>query len=217
MHYLLTTFGDFENTGSTCSIFLSTFHFLPDDDSRMQPSKPVQRLVYKIPEPIHKLHAPYVLPYWTPDHLFLVLPLLSCNPKTVRFNLRESISEAEPSQIETLTNPLYFPNSTPCRNPRILYHSSKNRDVFVLALDAIRSTKEDEENSCPPAILEWKIDSRQGWRAWDDGKDMMADGFLDELRSHERLRGAFIDADRRFNVVVRSGLNWTRKAFLSCS
>jgi len=45
----------------------------------------------------------------------------------------------------------------------------------------------------------------------DGGRDLK-----EQTPTYEKLRGTFIDADRRFNVVVRSGLNWTKKAFLSC-
>jgi hypothetical protein len=43
-------------------------------------------------------------------------------------------------------------------------------------------------------------------------EELRADGDL-----YDMLRGSFVDEDKRFNVPVRSGLDWTRKGFVSCA
>ena len=223
LYYLLVMFADNGGVGSTCSVFLSTFPFKDSDEDMMRSCPPVERLTYKLGESTDILRAPFIVSHWDSDNLYLCLPLLSCNPKMVRFSLLSGRSEGaglrtEGDHIQTLANPIFFPNSTPCRNPRIIYRSSKagERDVFVLALDSAYQSDEEGAKHYPLIVIEWKM-NKDGWRAWNeelDGEECSLEG---QSRTYEMLRGTFIDADRRFNVVVRSGLDWTKKAFLSCA
>lgn len=214
--------GDIE---STCDVSLSTFRVEDfSGNTSIRPHGPVQRLMYKFGATTDRLRAPYILSYWDTESLFLCLPLLSCNPKMVRLRLTKPDElEKEATVIKTLTNPIYFPNSTPCRSPRILYRSSHNsdkKDIFVLALDSLcqdQANDEESNNGYSPMVMEWKIDGKAGWRAWDQAVDGEEARLAEERRTYAQLRGSFIDADRRFNIVVRSGLNWTKKAFLSCA
>lgn len=219
--------GDIE---STCEVFLSTFRVAGlAENMSIRLHGACQHLTYKFGAPTDKLKAPYILSYWDTDSLFLCLPLLSCNPKMVRIQFTKPDELAKvPTQFMTLTSPIYFPNSTPCRSPRILYRSSHNKDkkdIFVLALDSLRQDQangEDEEeeegnSGYSPLVMEWKIDGKAGWRAWNEAVDGEEARLAEERRTYQQLRGSFIDADRRFNIVVRSGLNWTKKAFLSCA
>ena len=217
---------DSGNMESTCDVFLSACRVQDiDENTSIRTHNLIQRLTYKFGASTDKLRAPYVLSYWDTESLFLCLPLLSCNPKMVRLQLtKPGELEKEARQIQTLTNPIYFPNSTPCRNPRILYRPSNSdkKDIFVLALDSLGQANEEEEgarasNGHSPSVMEWKIDGKAGWRAWSQSVDGEEARLAEESRTYAQLRGSFIDADRRFNIVVRSGLNWTRKAFLSCA
>jgi hypothetical protein len=223
LFYLLVMIAGSGNIESTCDVFLSTFRVEDfDENTSIRTHNLVQRLTYKFGASTDKLRAPYVLSYWDTESLFLCLPLLSCNPKVVRLQLTKPDElEKEATQIKTLTNPIYFPNSTPCRNPRILCRSSNSdkKDHFVLALDSLCQANEEEgaSNGYSPSVMEWKIDGQTGWRAWNQAVDGEEARLAEESRTYAQLRGCFIDADRRFNIVVRSGLNWTRKAFLSCA
>ena len=216
-------FADNGDVGSTCSVFLSTFPFKDSDADMMRSCPTVERLNYKFGVSTHILRAPYILSHWDTDNLYLCLPLLSCNPKMVRFSLLSGRSEGarlgtERDQLQTLANPIFFPSSTPCRNPRVLYRSSQTEksDVFVLALDSFRQSDKEGGNHDLPMVMEWKVDNKDGWRAWNEEIDGEERGLKEQICTYKMLRGTFIDADRRFNVVVRSGLNWTKKAFLSC-
>jgi hypothetical protein len=214
-------FANSEDVASTCSVFLSVLLFDESEDDMMR-SCQTDRLTYKLGESTGKLRAPYTLTYWDTDHLYLCLPMLSCSPKAVRFclNIPSQGEEAETggNRVQTLAEPMYFPSSTPRRSPRILYRASpSSKDAFVLALDSFHQADNDGGNDYPPMVVEWKVDGKTGWRAWDEDADGEERGLDEQTRTYEMLRGSFIDADRRFNVVVRSGLNWMKKAFLSCA
>ncbi|RYP81370.1 hypothetical protein DL770_005923 [Monosporascus sp. CRB-9-2] len=221
LYYLLVLIADGGELGSTCQVFLSVFPSvdLESSESRgtlLQSCYETQHLTYSFGAPTNMLKAPYVLSYWDADTaLYLCLPLLSCNPKVVRFKLQ---GLGEETEIQTLANPIFFPNSTPCRSPRILYRSSlkEKKDTFVLALSGLCLGTNETNSGYSPVVLEWKVKKKDGWRAWDEAIDSSELGSA-EARTYTELRGTFIDADRRFNVTVRSGLDWKRKAFLSCA
>jgi hypothetical protein len=190
----------------------------------LEPYSDVQRLTYKISESVYKLKAPHVLSHWDATNVYLCLPILSCNPKLVRFGLPgvSSLDELDSdTTIQTLASPVFFPSSTPFRRPTLLYNPSRTAeksDFLVLALDSYRQSEEEGANSYPPIVMEWKIPAKEGWRAWNENIDGEEGGLREQqAKTYECLRGNFIDPERRFNVVVRSGLNWTRKAFLSCA
>jgi len=143
------------------------------------------------------------------------------------------VTTSATGHVKTLAKQVHFPSSTPNRRPRLLYRSARsaNRsDVLVLALDARRplddgssgdSSRGDSSSTNLPVMLEWKLGGRDAeggaWRPWDehvDGNEMELAG---QWRTYERLRGTFMRSDQRLQVVIRSGVNWTRKAFLSCS
>lgn len=215
LFYLLVMIADSGELGSTCQAFLSVFPVGEDFASVdvLRPCTEVQRLVYKFGVPSGRLRAPFVLSCWDADTLYLCMPMLSCNPKVAKFSPLET-----GMPIHTLESPIFFPNSTPRRNPRILYRSSQTeKDIFVLALDSVLQETEESGNDCPPVVVEWKVDRTKGWRAWDEVADGEEPRLVEENRTYAQLRGTFIDADRRFNVIVRNGLNWTKKAFLSCA
>jgi hypothetical protein len=224
LYQLLVCFADTGERETTCRVFLSAFlsaHM--ESEEAMSPCEEMLRLTYRFGENSSKLRAPYVLCHWATDRLYLSLPFLSCNTKIIRFSLLGGnlvTSEPRPglSRIETLESPVYFPNSTPNRRPKMLYRPTQGagKDILVLALDGVSGSDDGESNEYPPTVIQWKIDGRAGWRAWDEKVDSEEPGLRENARSYERLRGTFVDADRRFNVVVRSGLNWRRKAYISC-
>src|ERR1700761_1090052 len=161
LYYLLVLIADNVDVGSTCEVFLSIFPFEESGEGdMMRPCTEVQRLTYRFGAPTHKLRAPYVLTHWASDMLYLCLPLLSCNPKVVRFDLtnkKPNRPDKGENPIQTLRYPVFFPNSTPCRHPRILYRSSptEKKDILVLALDSLCQANEELEGaiSYPPAVL----------------------------------------------------------------
>lgn len=221
LYHLLVLIADDGERGSTCQVFLSVFPSVDLESSEnsgtsLQPCYETQHLTYNFWAQTNMLKAPYILSYWDADTaLYLCLPLLSSNPKVVRFNLQGLVKE---TNIQTLANPIFFPNSTPCRSPRILYRSSlkEKKDILVLALSGLSLEANETNGGYSPAVLEWKVNKKDGWRAWNETIDS-SEPEPAEFRTYTELRGTFIDADRRFNVTVRSGLDWKRKAFLSCA
>ena len=214
---------DHAHLGSTCNVLLTTLPFEESSEAVMRPLPTVQRLSYTFGGSVNTLQAPYIITYWDTDTVYLCLPSLSCNPKLVRFRLsnihpQQASSAGEETPIQTLVSPIFLPSSTPYRKPKLLYRASPERsDILVLALDSLRQSDSDGGNDYPPTVMEWKIDNMGGWRAWEDIGDGEEHGLRGMNRTYETLRGTFITADQGFNVVVRSGLNWTKKAFLSCA
>lgn len=65
--------------------------------------------------------------------------------------------------------------------------------------------------------MRWKIPNDNGWRVWDPERDEKSTDLKLGVDYVRMLRGGFVDGERRFDVPIRSGLDWTRKAFLSCA
>lgn len=68
----------------------------------------------------------------------------------------------------------------------------------------------------PPVVLRWKIEQNDGWRAWNPEVDSKASDLKRDVPVWKMLRGQFVDSDKLFSVPIRSGLDWTRKGYLSC-
>ena len=166
--------------------------------------------------------------YWNEKEVIAALPPLTLEPKLVKFNLYHPLNGKSPGASEapeTLRSPIFFPSSTVTSCPMLLYRSRSSSD-HELFLSLTRRKKPSQgaegcENKSPcsssPVIIRWKIPHRDGWRAWDRAKDEQSEDLKHGFDDVRTLRGVFVDGDKQFCVPVRSGLNWTRKAFLSCS
>jgi hypothetical protein len=89
-------------------------------------------------------------------------------------------------------------------------------ECLVLSLNADRPQKQEGHGTLPtlpPIVMTWSISGSDGWRDWDCKKDELSNSG----HAISTLRGAFVDPEKRFCVPIRSGLDWTRKAFLSCA
>lgn len=75
----------------------------------------------------------------------------------------------------------------------------------------------DLGQASPPVVLRWKITQGDGWRAWDPDIDGTASDLKSEIPVWKMLKGQFVDSDKLFSVPIRSGLDWTRKGYLSCA
>ncbi|KAI0137727.1 hypothetical protein F4776DRAFT_105871 [Hypoxylon sp. NC0597] len=211
---------DYKYLGSKYDIFFSTFDF------RGSTNGEVLRLgvhhVEHIGEAVSRLRPPYVVSHCDASHFYLCLPPFHHRPKLLRFALGNKTiygeSDADSYRAETLTHPIFFPNSTPSRRPRILYRHtvSGEHDELVLALDSLKAPSEESDAASPPMVVRYKIDRENGWRAWNPDEDKEGAHLKQEERTWEMLRGSFIASDQRYKVVVRPRLNYTRKAYLSC-
>lgn len=72
-------------------------------------------------------------------------------------------------------------------------------------------------HASPPVVLRWRIAQGDGWRAWDTNLDTMSSDLKRDVPVWKMLRGQFVDSDKLFSVPIRSGLDWRRKGYLSCS
>lgn len=74
----------------------------------------------------------------------------------------------------------------------------------------------EPSRACPPVVLRWKIPHPEGWRTWVTDEDSRAWDMKRGVSEWQMLRGNFVDSTKSFSVPIRSGLDWTRKGFLSC-
>ena len=223
LHYLLYTAIEKE-TGIQQTISVSSFNFTPIDDGcgflwRMYPTQTVS---YECTGPIYH---PMILVSWTSEYVYIALPPLSCNAKILRLRHPHGGYSGKPASegFQTLCNPVYFPYTTLSRNPRIkVLDRDEGREIFTLALDAEISSASRLGDTGPvmrqpPALMVWDIDRKHDWRDWKSNLDERSEELRAGRHTYDMLRGTFVDVDRRFNVPVRSGLDWRKKAFLSCA
>jgi hypothetical protein len=206
------------------TVSISSFHFSTSDseDCFLRRMYPTHTVSY---EHTGLIQQPLTLTSWTSSHLYIALPPLSCNAKILRLRLPHGGYSGKPASegFQTLRNSVYFPYSTPYRNPQIkVLDREEGKETFTLALDAEFSSAARLDNTRPvmrqpPALMTWDLDRKEDWRDWESS----VDGRSEELRAgrhtYDMLRGTFVDADKRFNVPIRSGLDWRKKAFLSCA
>ncbi|KAL9623849.1 MAG: hypothetical protein Q9160_001841 [Pyrenula sp. 1 TL-2023] len=264
LHYLLYAVEEYE--GSIHSkLSVSTFQCSVDNDKdvALQQIHSTPTLTYKCDG---ALRYPLMLSSWTPDHLYIALPQLYCKPTILRLPLysleneddeqNASSTEASAAAIErggfeTLRDPIYFPATTPNRNPQLKLHSRSSGNntscetLLTLTLDAEISPKSSNTGApttpttptirTPPQLLTSNLSpsssttttttSSSYWvpytQSISDSHNPKNPNNLKNPKpaqgTYEMLRGSFVDTDQRFNVPVRSGLDWTRKAFLSCA
>lgn len=221
LYYLLYTAVETE-TGIQQTVSVSSFDVSTDDDGDrfLRRSHPTHTVSY---ECTGTIQHPLVLTSWTSEYLYIALPPLSCNPKILRLRHPHGGYSGKPaSDFKTLRNPVYFPYSTPYRNPQIkILDLEEGRQTFTLALDAeISSASPSDAEPVmrqPPALMTWDMAQEEDWRDWESGVDERSEELRAGSCAYEKLRGTFVDADKRFNVPVRSGLDWRKKAFLSCA
>lgn len=246
LYYLLYTVEQHERSIQQ-SVAILCFQFLkPNSDSKLpglQPLYSTQSLRY---ECYGEIQYPLALTAWTPENVYVALPPLSCNAKILRFRLRGQSEEEDlpkSRSFQTLRDPAYFPYSTPYRNPQFKViepkpDENKSKQTLILALDAqFQSISTSSSSSSDhgeiddwssstnsssrvmreqPALLALNLDSDADWRDFFTD-DERSQELRDNKWSYNVLRGSFLDADKRFNVPIRSGLDWTRKGFLSCA
>ncbi|KAH0563098.1 hypothetical protein GP486_002340, partial [Trichoglossum hirsutum] len=186
LYYLLCSFTD-DSPGKTCSITLSTWHFTTrkGEVSPLQRSCPAQHITYRFFAPNNALSPPFILTHWDPEHLYIALPTLSCSPKTVRIALQRETNTADFSSgsFQTLKSPIYFPSSTPCRNPQITVQKLLPRpnqanvepsEYLFLSLNAQQTQNQEVHGALPalpPIVMTWFISGSDGWRDWDCEQD----------------------------------------------
>lgn len=223
LYYLIYTATERETSIQT-TVSVSSFHFSTRNggDCFLQRIHPTHTVSY---ECTSSIQHPLILTSWTSEYLYIALPPLSSNAKVLRLKLPDGDYSGKSASegFKTLHNPLYFPYSTPYRSPQIkMFDRGEGRQTFTLALDAetsVPSHPTDTEPVVrqPPALMTWDIDLKDGWRNWESSVDERSEELRAGRYAYDMLRGTFVDADKRFNVPIRSGLDWRKKAFLSCA
>jgi hypothetical protein len=231
LYYLLCSFSS-DKLGSTCSVYLTTWHFDSSATTtleRLRRACPIQNISYKLATDVRSLSAPLVLTDWSDEYLLVALPPLHCTPRVIRIGLQRDADAplATSNAFETLSSQIFVPSSAPHRKPQILLlrHQPETADPnvpptehVVLCLDhnGDVSASKDQRNS-PALVMTWSLASRGGWRPWDPAQDECSEQLKKAWDTFDMLRGSYVDASQRFNVLIRSGLDWTKKAFLTCS
>lgn len=229
LHYLLFTASS-NQCGIDCTLSISSFNLVHTDGGQalLHRTALATTLRYSSADAIQ---APYVVATWTPGSVYIALPPLSCNPKVVRTSLplREQPSSTHPFPLafETLTRPIFFPASTLQRDPSLKYllpPTSSEKATLVLTLAGRRPTAGVERASTDahaheesPTLMAWPLHNHDDWRDWDVASDAQSDAYSGAHGVFERLRGTYVDANQRFCVPIRSGLDWRKQAFVSCA
>jgi hypothetical protein len=218
---------------SRCSVALSSFRFeiTAEGVESLHRLGPVLSLSYKLSDSLKDRSAPFVLTHWTTEKVYIALPPLSSCPKLVQFNLNPDINheKLDTGPIQTLNSPVYWPSSTPYRSPQMVLlkspvrgtkASSDSFEHLTLTLNRNHnhtSDGSDAHSLSPPVVMTWNLIERGGWREWNPEQDGRSEDLKFDKHSSDVLRGTFVDSEQRFRVPLRSGLDWTKKAFVSCS
>ncbi|KAI0509212.1 hypothetical protein F5B22DRAFT_366395 [Xylaria bambusicola] len=206
-----------------CTVTASCLEFSldqEDDAAKTITASQIARVVYAFAEPLEAIEPPFALTYWSDDYVIIALPHLTCNPKILKIALNSDVSHP----VSTLCNPIYFPASTPRRDARLVHRpSSRDSEGYIfLVLNAVpvAAVAKDgavSDTSSPVTALRWSVSDDEGWRPWSEDEDAT---LSDLTRGYSPLwnfmRGSFVESGKPFSVPVRSGLNWTRKSYLSC-
>ncbi len=220
-------------------MFLSTYAYSDEDKAPLPSTCAVRSLAYKPSEPTDALREPYLLSHWGQDHLYLCLPDFSLCPRIARLGLgypqpaagapAADATGPAAARVQTLAKALFFPSSTARRGPRMLYRRSRSRSrsrrhgsgarergELALALGPLRlSDSSGRSSQAPPVVVMWRIEEGL-WRAWDPERDGEPTKVWPGARAYYDMRGTFLDRSRRFQVIVRPRLDYTKEFFLTC-
>lgn len=206
------------DSGLQQTLSVSLLEVTETDETQMILSRaaPANTLIYSAGSSIQ---TPFILTFWDSKHVYVALPPLSCEPKIVRLSLTGPLTA--PKAFETLCEPIFFPSSTPNRDAAMSYFSRENGEsalVLILAAETSGDSEGDGHTDMqqPPVSMIWTMDDAASWRAWDASKDAQTEEYTSAESAFARLRGTYLAADQRFPVIVRSGLDWRKKAFVSC-
>ncbi|KAJ5159959.1 uncharacterized protein N7482_006963 [Penicillium canariense] len=230
LHTLQASFREQPND-TECQLSLSTSRFIANQEGHnwLDHPSPVRRITYRIKESLDTLPSDLILAHWGEGDLVVALPPLTCEPKIVRLSLpRLPDAEPHPSShgVQTLQNPIYFPSSATTSGPVLLYRhrsSPKDHELFLALTQktsACQTTVTDGQppSSTPcPVVIRWRIPNGDGWRDWNSDHDEQSEDLKRGVDDARILRGGFVDGDKQFYVPIRSGLDWTRKGYLTCS
>ena len=213
-------------TGIQQTVSITSFSFTADaeDGYLLSRTHPSHTLSY---ESSSFIDHPLILTSWSSRYLYVALPSLSCKPKVLRLRLPSGdySEQLASSGFQTLRDPIFFPHSTSCRDPNLKVLESflgQDQDILALTLDAQILSNEPGNDDRPsmrqlPAVMTWKIASQDDWREWNPTVDAQSEEFKAGSDQYKMLRGTYVATTQRFNVPIRSGLDWRKKAFLSCA
>ncbi|KAI0192806.1 hypothetical protein F4808DRAFT_362548 [Astrocystis sublimbata] len=211
LHCVFITFAR-QKLYTECSVTKASLNF-PSDNKGITATHLVH-VKYTLADPLIAIEPPSVLTYWYTSHVIVALPPLTCSPKILKLVL-------DGDSVSTLRNPIYFPASTPRRDPRLVYRpSSQDAEGYVfLVLNAVPpvgdATSKLDPGS-PVVALRWCVHDDEGWRPWDKDEDDTSLDMANDSTVWNLMRGTFVESGKPFSVPVRCGLNWTRKSYLSC-
>lgn len=209
-------------TDPICQVSLRTYRYPTKvaNDSPIEQVGAPQQITYRLTRRLNEHAFTTVYTHWGDDQVVMILPPLTCKPKIVKFTLPKG-QVAPP--VEILNSPVYLP-ATMGLSSTLMYQPGQPGKKHQLYLYFFRKSQGDywsprrPVDELRPIVIRWYIPRKEGsgWRAWDQEKDSRLVGWDQQGDLYRMLRGKYIDEGSRFSVPIRSGLDWTRKSYLSC-
>lgn len=179
-----------------------------------------QRIAYRITRRLAGRPLGAIYTHWGEAELVMTLPPSICKSKVVKFTLPK---EHATSRIDILSYPIYLP-ATMTLDSMLMYQRGPPGKKHQLFVHLLRKSQGDSSLSQRPVdqrqlvVIRWLISRKavDGWRPWNQQKDSELEGLDKDEDVIQMLRGKYVDEGIAFIVPIRSGLDWTRKSYLSC-
>lgn len=197
------------------NITLRTYQY--SDDKGYNDLGAPQTISRRIAESLAEQLSDYILLHWSPEEVIVVLPSLNSRRKLIKFPLRTDGATA-PQTAFVLERPIFLPSGI-TSHTKIFYQAGRPQRPHRLFLYLQRKPESDGAEGrsiVDPVAIQWEIAQGTAWREWDQTADGALEGWDQECDLVRKLRGMYIDEGKKFSVPIRSGLDWTLKAFLSC-
>lgn len=168
-----------------------------------------------------RIDAAAILSTWTSSHIYISHHQMDSNQMIIRAPLSSGLRVGGNihTTFEILHDPVFFP--LPGLDRRLGLHyleRSQNSHVMALTIKSrpVIGDKNSRRAPQPTTVMAWEVDGDSAWRSWDGTVDTSLDGDQAAKWKKNHLRGTYIADDKWFDVPVRSGLNWRKKAYISC-
>lgn len=219
LYYLRSSFHNDEEPN--CKVTLHTYR--PLSNGGYEDAGKPQMITRCIPESLAEQLTDFALVHWSTDEVILILDSFNSRRKVIKFLLhREDETVAGTTALQSafvLDRAIFLPSGV-TSDTKIFYQRGgrpeRPHKLFLYLERNSADGTDPDRDVVDPVVVQWDIAQDHSWRAWDQAADGALEGWDQEYDILSKLRGMYIDEGKKFQVPIRSGLDWTRKAFLSC-